>query len=72
MLNQIKLLSQKISQLENILENQKDITEVYQELSYDELSDRFNNWLTPDDGETTEETKEESVPIYIEKRSENY
>ena len=60
MLNLIKHLSQRIRQLENILENQKDITEVYQELSYDELSE-LNNWLTHD-GEETEESKEESVP----------
>ena len=59
--NQTPITEDK-AQLENILDNQKDITEVYQELSYDELSDALNNWLTPDDGETTEETKEESVP----------
>ena len=45
------------------MENKKDITEVYQELSYDELSEAFfNNWLTLDGEESTEESKEESVP----------
>ncbi len=46
------------------MDNQKDITEVYQELSYDELSEALNTWLTPDeDKEGTEESnKEESVP----------
>ena len=58
--NQTPITEDK-AQLENILENQKDITEVYQELSYDELSEALNNWLTPD-GEETEESKEESVP----------
>jgi len=58
--NQTPITEDK-AQLENILDNQKDITEVYQELSYDELSDALNNWLTPDD-EEKEETKDESVP----------
>ena len=59
--NQTPITEDK-AQLENILENQKDITEVYQELSYDELSEALNNWLTPDNEESTEESKEESVP----------
>ena len=60
--NQTPITEDK-AQLENILDNQKDITEVYQELSYDELSEALNNWLTPDNEEGTEESnKEESVP----------
>ena len=34
---------------------------MYQERSYEELTEVLNNWLTPD-GEETEEAKEESVP----------
>ena len=61
-LNQIKHLSQRIRKIcREYLDNQKDITEVYQELSYDELSD-LNNWFTHDNEESTEESKEESVP----------
>ena len=60
--NQTPITEDK-AQLENILDNQKDITEVYQELSYDELSEALNTWLTPENEEGTEESnKEESVP----------
>ena len=45
------------AQLEGLLENQKDITELYQELSYEELTGVLNQWLNPD-GDTDGETKE--------------
>jgi len=45
------------AKLENLLENQKDITELYQELSYEELTGVLNQWLNPD-GDGAEETKE--------------
>ena len=54
--NQTPIVEDK-AQLEGLLENQKDITELYQELSYEELTGVLNQWLNPD-GETTEETKE--------------
>ena len=39
------------------MENQKDITELYQELSYEELTGVLNQWLNPDgDAEETKET----------------
>ena len=44
--------------LENLMDNQKDITEIYQEQSYDELTEVLNTWLNP---EEEEESKEESV-----------
>ena len=37
---------------------QHDITEIYQELSYDDMTDVLNEWLNPD-GETTETTNSE-------------
>ena len=46
------------AQMENMLENQKDITELYQELSYEDLTGVLNTWLNPDDAETTEDKKE--------------
>ena len=55
--NQTPIVEDK-AQMENMLENQKDITELYQELSYDELTGVLNNWLNPDDAETTEAKKE--------------
>ena len=57
--NQTPIVSDK-AQLENILENQKDITELYQERSYEELTEVLNEWLNPDDS-STEESKEETV-----------
>ena len=41
--------------LENITDNQKDITEIYQEQSYDELTEVLNNWLNPEESEESEE-----------------
>ena len=48
--------------LTTLLDDQKDIREVYNELSYDELAEALGDWLNPsEDGETTE-SKSESVP----------
>ena len=44
--------------LENLMDNQKDITEIYQEQSYDELTEVLNTWLNP---EEEEESKEKPV-----------
>ena len=41
--------------LENLMDNQKDITEIYQEQSYDELTEVLNNWLNPEESEESEE-----------------
>ena len=41
------------------VKSQQDITEIYQELSYDDMTDVLNEWLNPD-GESTEETSEVS------------
>ena len=46
--------------LENLMENQKDITEIYQEQSYDELTEVLNTWLNPEE-EEGEEPKEQPV-----------
>ena len=47
--------------LTTLLDDQKDIREVYNELSYDELAEALQDWLNPsEDGE--EDSKEESVP----------
>ena len=47
--------------LTDLLDNQKDIREVYNELSYDELAEALGDWLNPSDGEE-ESSKSESVP----------
>ena len=60
--NQNPIVEDK-AKLEALLENQKDITELYQELSYEELTDVLNQWLNPEatEGEETKETAPKSV-----------
>jgi len=48
--NQTPIVEDK-AKLEGLLENQKDITELYQELSYEELTDVLNQWLNPEASE---------------------
>ena len=58
--NQTPIVGDK-AQLENMLDNQKDITELYQELSYEELTDVLNQWLNPEASD--DDTKEETAPV---------
>ena len=60
--NQTPIVEDK-AQLEGILTNQKNITELYQERSYDELTEVLNEWLNLDsDTEGDDTTKETSSP----------
>jgi hypothetical protein len=59
--NQTPITEDK-AQLEGILDNQKDITELYQELSYEELTDVLNEWLNP---ELSEEENKETAPASV-------
>ena len=43
------------------MDNQKDITELYQELSYEELTDVLNQWLNPE--ASSDDTTEETAPV---------
>jgi len=63
--NQNPIVEDK-AQLENLLENQKDITELYQELSYEELTDVLNTWLNPDDTSTESGTQTEVSSVVAE------
>ena len=45
--------------MERIKDTQKEITDIYQELSYEDLTNVLNEWLNPDE-ETTETSTEES------------
>lgn len=47
------------TQVKTLLENQTEITDLYQELSYDELKDVLEGWLNPNS--TGEESDESSV-----------
>ena len=58
--NQTPITEDK-AQLEGLLDNQKDITELYQELSYEELTDVLNEWLNPEASKDEEETAPASV-----------
>ena len=42
--------------LTDLLDNQKDIREVYNELTYDELAEALHDWLNPNDEEETTKT----------------
>ena len=58
--------------LTNLLDNQKDITEVYNELSYDELAEALGDWLNPSDGEEeTTKTDTTNVPASTLKSAVN-
>ena len=59
--NQTPITEDK-AQLENLLDNQKDITELYQELSYEELTGVLNQWLNPEATEDEDGTSE-SAPV---------
>ena len=61
--NQTPITEDK-AQLENILDNQKDITELYQELSYEELTNVLNEWLNPE-ASNDEDDKKETAPASV-------
>ena len=59
--NQTPIVEDK-AKLEGILDNQKDITELYQELSYEELTDVLNEWLNP---EASNDEDKEKAPASV-------
>ena len=48
--------------LTNLLDDQKDIREVYNELSYDELAEALGDWLSPGEEEETTTKTDTNVP----------
>jgi len=48
--------------LTNLLDDQKDIREVYNELSYDELAEALGDWLNPSDGDEETTKSDTNVP----------
>ena len=57
-------ISDEPSVLELVKTSQKDITEIYQEQSYDDLTNVLNEWLNPSEDSTEEEeVKQESVQL---------
>ena len=56
--------------LSTLLDDQKDIREVYNELSYDELAEALQDWLNPsEDGE--DKGSDNSVPASTTKKLES-
>jgi len=53
-------ISDEPSVLEKVKTSQKDITEIYQEQSYEDLTNVLNEWLNPSE-DSTEETTQDSV-----------
>ena len=51
-------ISDEPSVLELVKTSQKDITEIYQEQSYDDLTNVLNEWLNPSEDSTEEVTQE--------------
>ena len=54
-------ISDEPSVLEKVKTSQKDITEIYQEQSYEDLTNVLNEWLNPSEDSTEEEVKQETV-----------
>ena len=52
-------LAESAEQIQSLLENQKNITELYSELSYTELKGVLENWLNPSAAVATDEVVEE-------------
>ena len=44
-----------------LVKQQQDIREIYQEQSYDDLTEILNEWLNPDESESSEEESEEKT-----------
>ena len=63
--NQTPIIEDK-AKLEAMLDNQKNIAELYQELSYEELTDVLNTWLNPDDTSTESGTQTEASSVVAE------
>lgn len=52
-------LSQNVDEAVNLIKNQTDITELWEELSYDDLKTQLQRWLNPDaDGDTPSSASE--------------
>ena len=54
-------ISDEPAVLEKVKSSQKDIRDIYQELSYDELTEVLNEWLNPSEDTEEEETPSETV-----------
>jgi hypothetical protein len=53
-------ITEDASLLQTITDNQTNITDIYNELSYEDLTEVLNAWLNPSEEEETEESAEET------------
>ena len=53
-------ITEDASFLQTITDNQTNITDIYNELSYEDLTEVLNAWLNPSEEEETEESAEET------------
>ena len=56
-------ITEDASVLDSIQESQKEITEIYQERSYDELTQALNDYLSGGESESEEETSQDTAPM---------
>ena len=56
-------ITEDASVLDSIQESQKEITEIYQERSYDELTQALNDYLSGGESEGEEETSQDTAPM---------
>ena len=56
---------------ERVKETQKEITDIYSEFSYEELTNVLNEWLNPDDETSSEKKEEKPVNEFDKKLAED-
>ena len=54
-----------------LVKTQQEISEIYQELSYDDLTEVLNNWLNPSEDDATEETQVSTADLAASKTVSN-
>ena len=54
-----------------LVKTQQDIKEIYQELSYDDLTEVLNEWLNPSEDDATEETQVSTADLAASKTVSN-
>ena len=57
--------------LEKIKETQKEITDIYTEMSYEDLTKVLNEWLNPDEETSSEKKEEKPVNEFDKKKAED-
>ena len=64
-------LAESDEAIENLLNNQKPITDIYKELSYEDIDSILKDWLNKDDEEEVPDTSPKADSKYVEKVDDN-